>query len=107
MQVGVGDAQVPPLAAAIAARTAGIPLLSPSPSEHWDLDPTDGPLDSALVIYQIPGVEPAPPGTRSPGGDNDAHEGVRRSAAAQAQIRRFSAPGGRVEQTCDGICDPD
>ncbi|HJL19665.1 MAG TPA: hypothetical protein RMH99_28645 [Sandaracinaceae bacterium LLY-WYZ-13_1] len=107
MQVGQGDAQVPPLSAAIQARTAGIPLLTPAPYEPWGLETTAGPVDSALVLYAIPGVERRRPGTNSPGDDNDAHEGVRRSAAAQEQIRRFVAPGGQVEHTCDGVCDPE
>jgi len=38
---------------------------------------------------------------------NDAHEGVRRLPAAIEQLDRFFAPDGRVEHTCDEICDPE
>jgi hypothetical protein len=39
-------------------------------------------------------------------GDTPAHEGVRRSPAAQEQLDRFFHADGMVEQTCDGPCDP-
>ena len=109
LQIGLGDAQVPNLSAYMQVRTAGIPLMLPSPVEPFGVETVaDGELsESGLVIYAIPGVTPAPPGTRSPGGNNDAHEGVRRAVEAQEQIRRFTAIDGMVEQTCDGPCDPD
>jgi hypothetical protein len=107
MQVGQGDAQVPPLSAAIQARTMGIPLLTPAPYEPWGLETTAGPVESAFVLYEIPGVPRRAPGTNSPGDDNAAHEGVRRAASAVTQIGRFIEPDGQVEHTCDGVCDPD
>jgi hypothetical protein len=111
MQIGVGDAQVPNLSAELQARTIGIPYLLPAPYTPYGLESVeataDTRVDSALVIYRIPGAEPAPPGTRRPEDDNPAHEGVRRSPAAIRQIDTFWAPDGRIEQTCDGVCDPD
>ena len=106
MQIGVGDAQVPNVSAEIQARTAGIPVLTPAPWTPYGLETTPGPVDSALVLYEIPPVERSQPGTRSPGDDNAAHEGVRRSEAAVDQIGAFTAADGQVVQTCDGICDP-
>jgi hypothetical protein len=107
MQIGIGDAQVPNLSAELQARTVGIPYLLPSPTTPFGLEGLEGPLDSALVVYRIPGAEPALPGTRSPDGDTPAHEGVRRSASAREQIDAFWRPEGRVEHFCDGVCDPD
>ncbi|MBZ0120898.1 MAG: hypothetical protein K8H88_28145, partial [Sandaracinaceae bacterium] len=109
MQIGVGDAQVPNLSAHLQARTIGIPYLTPSPQAPFGLtgvDATMTEVENALVVYQIPGAEPAPPGTRAPPGDNEAHEGVRRSTAAMDQMDAFFRPDGMVTQTCDGICDP-
>lgn len=106
MQVGVGDAQVPNVSADLEARTIGIPYLTPSPYEPWGLPSASAPVPSALVIYDIPGADPAPPGTVSPLMDNEAHEGVRRSDAAMMQIDAFWQPDGMVTQTCDGVCDP-
>ena len=60
----------------------------------------------ALVVYDIPETPVLPLGTRDPGEDNPAHEGVRRSPAASEQIRLFHQPDGTVIQTCDGVCDP-
>lgn len=106
MQIGVADAQVPNLSADLQARTIGIPYLRPAPYTPFGLDGAEAPLDSALVIYRIPGAEPPLPGTRSPTGDNPAHEGVRRASAALRQIDAFWRPEGRIEQFCDGVCDP-
>lgn len=106
MQIGVNDAQVPNLSAELQARTIGIPYLSPAPYTPYALDSTEGPVDSALVIYRIPGADAPLPGTRSPDGDNPAHEGVRRSAAAIQQIDAFWRPDGQIQHTCDGVCDP-
>jgi hypothetical protein len=106
MQIGVGDTQVPNVGSAIQARTIGIPLLTPSPLSPWDLPTATAPVDSALVIYQIPGADPLPPGTRNPGVNSPAHEGVRRSTAAMDQIDAFARPDGTITQTCDGVCDP-
>lgn len=107
LQVSPDDAQVPALAAIIQARTAGIPLLTPAPFEPWGLDTTSGPTDSALVFYEVPGAPSRPTGTSQPENNSVAHDGVRQLATAQEQIRRFIAPGGRVEHVCVGLCDPD
>ena len=107
MQVGIGDALVSNAATWMQARTAGIPVVTPTPVEPWGLDTTTAPADSGLVIWDVPGVDPLPPGTRSPGMDNDTHEAVRRTDSARDQIDRFFQPDGVIEQLCDGPCDPE
>ncbi|MBX3273797.1 MAG: hypothetical protein KF729_26265 [Sandaracinaceae bacterium] len=107
MQIGIGDALVSNASSYLQARTAGLPVLTPSPVTPWGLETTSAPADSALVIWQIPDVPPLPPGTRSPGMDNAAHEAVRRTDSARDQIDAFFRPDGRVEQRCDGPCDPE
>lgn len=106
VQTGWYDAQVPNISSDIAARTMGIPLMAPSVREVWSIEETAGPADSAYVQYKIDGVEAIEPGTRSPRGDNPAHEGVRRNAHAQQQMQTFLTPDGQVVHYCDGACDP-
>ncbi len=106
-QIGIGDALVSNVASYMAARTAGLPVVTPSPVMPWGLETTTAPTDSGLVIWSIPGVSPSTPGTRSPGVDNDTHEAVRRTDSARDQIDAFFRPDGVVEHLCDGPCDPE
>ena len=110
-QIGRDDAQVPNIAAHIAARTMGMGYASPAPYEPWNMEALTAEMgeslgDNALVIYDIPGVPRLPLGTRNPGGDNPAHGQVREARAAVEQIGLFLREGGSVIQTCDGVCDP-
>lgn len=106
MQVGINDALVNNAATYVQARTAGVPLITPSPYEPYGVDTTTAPADSGLVIWEIPDVPPHTPGTRSPT-DNATHEAVRRTDSARDMIDAFTAPGGQITQTCDGPCDPE
>ncbi|UJR81098.1 hypothetical protein [Sandaracinus amylolyticus] len=110
-QIGRDDAQVPNVAAHIAARTMGIGYASPAPYEPWNMEALTADMGAslgtdAMVVYDIPEVPVLPLGTRNPGGDNPAHSGVRESPAAVEQIDLFLRPDGTVVQTCDGVCDP-
>jgi len=106
MQIGINDALVNNAATYVQARTAGIPLLTPSPHEPWGVETTTAPADSALVIWEIPDVPPHTPGTRAPT-DNATHEAVRRTDSARDMIDAFTEPGGQITQTCEGPCDPE
>ncbi len=107
-QIGVDDDQVANITADIAARTIGLPVLTPSPYLPYGMPEVTSSVPDALVIYAIPGTPVLPIGTRDPGSaPNPAHEGPRRSAAARAQIDAFCRPDGLVTVTCDGVCDPD
>ncbi len=111
-QVGRDDAQVPNVSAEIAARTMGIGYVSsltPTVAVPYGmpaLSAARGEIlgEDALVIYDIDGVPVLPLGTRDPGGDNDAHEGVRRAPAAIEQMDLFMRPDGHIVQTCEGAC---
>jgi hypothetical protein len=104
--IGRYDAQVPNISSDIAARTIGLKVMSPSVYDVWGLETTTGPSDSAYVIYDV-GAEPVPLGSRAAAEDNVAHEAVRRAEKAQLQMDAFMRPNGKVENFCDGICDPD
>ena len=81
--------------------------ITPSPTMPYGIEATTAPVDSGMVIWDIPGVSPRDPGTRNPGGENATHEAVRRTDSARDQIDAFARPDGRVEQICDGACDPE
>jgi len=108
LQIGIGDAGVPNLASHLHARVLGAAHLQPAPRPIPGLAEVDSPHDgSALVEFDfgidpLPGIEAIPPSV-----DTEAHEGVRRLEAAKEQLDRFLQPGGQIEHTCDGICDPE
>ena len=104
IQTGLADASVPAIAAHLHARALGIPLLQPAPRTIWGVTGMSGPLPSAIVEADF-GIEPNPLPETFPA--NEVHEGVRRSALLQEQVDRFLMADGRVEHTCDGVCDPD
>jgi hypothetical protein len=108
MQIGIGDAQVNPLAAHLHARSVGIKHLEPAPRPIAGLDEVTMPYDGSAIgefdfhVDPQPGIQAIPPIN-----DNQVHEGVRALEAAREQISRFLKPGGLIEQTCDGVCDPE
>jgi hypothetical protein len=111
-QIAKDDPQVATVTAELAARTMGLPYVTPAAFTPWGLDTVEAAMgevlgESALAIFAIPGTPVLPLGTRDPGKEeNPAHEGVRRSPAAIEQIDLFLRPDGHVVQTCDGVCDP-
>ncbi len=106
MHMGCEDTEVPNLATQLHARAAGLRQL-PATIEVPDLQPADYPLDgSGLVIFDF-GVPPVPPEARAADDGNGVHTGLRKLPAAVSQIVRFLKPGGLIEQTCDGLCDPE
>ena len=106
LQESIGDAEVTNLATENMARTIGVPLLEPSPRAVWGTEGTQGPVDSALTVWDIQDPIANPVGN-VPAPDNEAHGRIRRLPALIEQIRRFLRPDGQVEHTCDGACDPE
>jgi hypothetical protein len=105
-QIARNDSQVPNNASDLAARTAGFTLLTPSPVSPWGIEGSDAPEGSAMVYFDF-GVEPNPPGNQVPPEDNQVHGDQRGLAATQEQVDRFFRDGGRIENTCDGPCNPE
>jgi hypothetical protein len=104
-QQAVGDSAVTNVASEVVARTMGIPLLTPSVRTPFGAIGMGAPLESGWVIVdEMP--TPLPPETNGPTQTNPTHVTMRREPAVREQIRRFLRPGGLVEQTCDGVCDP-
>jgi len=108
MQIGIGDPAVPNLASHLQARSLALPTLEPAPRTIPGIDTASFPYDGSAIVEfdfdldELPGEKALPP-TK----DNGVHEGVRRLEAAKEQLDRFLVPDGKIEQTCDGVCDPE
>jgi hypothetical protein len=106
----VGDCQVSNLTTEWLARTAGIPLLTPTPREVWGLDTLDGTASetaeapAALFIYDE-GYAPLPEGNVAPSTDNGAHESIRSLESYHKNVGAF-LESGLIYQDCEGPCDP-
>lgn len=108
LQMARHDAAVPNLASEIQARTAGLPLMTPSPVGVFDLEEKAGPLPSALAVWDTKEAT-IPPDTNLAlplGTENDSHDELRTLPLVQKQIREFIV-GGVVDSPCSGPCDPD
>jgi hypothetical protein len=104
-QEAVGDSAVTNVASETVARTIGIPLLTPSVRTPFGAIGMSAPLDSGwMIVDEMP--SPLPPETNEPAQNNPTHVTMRNEPAVREQIRRFLQPGGVVEATCDGGCDP-
>jgi hypothetical protein len=106
ISAGIADAAVTTLSAQHHARAVGAVHLIPAPREVVGLETTTGPVVAGAAYEEHDfGVAEEPAATTA--ADNDVHEGVRRLAAFKEQLSRFLAPGGAIERTCDGPCDPE
>ena len=105
-QVARLDSQVPNIASELAARTMGIPQLSPAAQSLWGIPDEQGPLSSALVYFDFD-VEPLPLGNQAPEDDNGTHGDQRYTDGSRLQIDAFFREGGMIEHFCDGPCDPE
>ncbi len=107
-QIGLNDSQVPNIASDMAARTMGLPVIPSEIHEVWGVEEAPAsPFDGSAIQYWDLGAPAVPEGNQCPLEDNDAHEGVRRTASAKAQMDDFWHPDGQVVDHCDGACDPD
>jgi len=111
MHMAVGDAQVSNMVTGWVARSAGIPMITPSTWTDYDLETITAPepgsadIGAALYIYDE-GYPPLPEGNVAPTEDNGAHESIRYLEAYTAQVGAFLEDG-TIVQVCDGACDPD
>jgi len=105
---GIGDTQVPNLASHLLARATGVKHVQPSPRPIVGLDPVALPYSGAGLeefdfhISPLPDLE-----AKAPPQGNPVHEAVRALAASMAQADAFFHPNGQIQQTCDGVCDPE
>ena len=109
-QYGIGDHSVNNLASHVALRATGFEMLEPTAEQPYLVPSTAGPVDgSAAVVVDynldvLPGVYAELPPDEE---QNDVHEQVRRNPKIKEQIDVFLTPGGKIENFCDGPCDPE
>jgi hypothetical protein len=112
------DEQVPNASTRLAARTLGLPLLTPKIESVWGIEEKAGPLDSAYTQWDVHATPPPPP-TNAPADKGDAmgnepkgstgstvHESVRRLPEAIDMMQQFLKPDGKVVNTCQGGAGP-
>jgi len=105
------DSQVANLVTHWVARSAGVPLITPSPIPVWGLDtieaegPDGAEGPAGLYIYDL-GADPQPLGNLPPEFDNDTHAEVRDREDYQVHVGRFLEDG-TIVQVCDGPCEED
>ena len=108
MHIGIGDTSVPNIAAHVHANALGLSSMSPAPRAIWGLPLAQAPFDGSAIVEFDYGIDPLPDLEADfPDSSNHVHEDVRRSTPGIEQVDRFLRPGGVIEQTCDGPCDPD
>jgi hypothetical protein len=109
--MAVNDSQVRNVLTEWTVRSAGIPLVTPSPKPIWGLDTVDAsslddPELAAVFHVYDEHVEAPPQGNLPPDEDNGTHGSVPKSAPLQESWYQFIEHG-RFVQVCDGACDPD
>lgn len=107
VQTGLGDPQVPNVAAFLHARALGLPQATPAAASVYGLAPVaESDAPSSLTVFDFH-VDTTGYAEGKPISPNQVHLGVRTNAAAQRQLAAFLKPGGVIVHTCDGPCDPE
>lgn len=102
------DTQVANLVTRWVVRTAGFPLITPSPVDVWGVETIDDPdpgVRHGYTIYDL-GVPPNDPRNVPPPEENGTHGAVRTLEPYKVQVGAFLETG-RIVHPCDGPCDPD
>jgi hypothetical protein len=107
LQIAAGDCQVSNLAGLLQTRTLGMPMLTPSVAEPYGIDGADGPLPSALVVYDEHPTPPPEVSNLVNSVDNGTHGSMRTRNAVVRQLGHFFETGEVVDTCGDGTvpCD--
>ncbi len=113
IHMAIHDSQVHNLVSEWIARSADVPVFTPSPKWIWGLEELEAPLapemaqsiPSAMYVYDEM-VAPYPPNNIAPSEDNNTHGTVRQLDGYQRHIIEFLDKG-IIQQVCDGACDPE
>ncbi|MCA9666071.1 MAG: hypothetical protein KC503_10800 [Myxococcales bacterium] len=109
--MAVNDSQVRNLVTEWVVRSAGIPLVTPSPKQIFGLqtitaDPPNGAdVPAAFFVYDEK-VTPSPTTNEPPAADNKTHGTVGDVTALRQQIIELF-DNGKLVQLCTGACDPE
>ncbi|MCG3173512.1 MAG: hypothetical protein GMKNLPBB_01709 [Myxococcota bacterium] len=106
MHIAREDSEVANKASEMLARAAGVPYMTPGPSSPWGLKEQPYPHSGSGYVEWDFKAAPAPQGDLAPDANNGTHLMIRALPAAKKQIDRFLRAG-VIEQTCNGVCDPE
>lgn len=108
---GIGDHSVNNLASHLLMRAAGFDLLDPAAESPYLLGTVQSPAPASAGVVvdfklpELPGIDAdIPP---KPEDEYNVHEKVRRNPKIRDIIDAFLSPGGKIENFCDGPCDPE
>ncbi len=108
MQIAVADTSVPNFSSYQHARLLGLGLLSPSPRTPWGFElleaDADTILTSGLTIFDYGIDDSFYEEAKASPQETRAHEAVRRTPEAIAQLKAFFVDG-RVLHPCEGPCE--
>lgn len=113
VQGAVGDAQVPNISTEFWARSMGLPLVQPAPTNPPFIEKVDAPVGpgaSALYMFDpmyYPECGEMPPEKNIPGEDNCSHALVRRSESHHQQVEAFFAEGSEGTIIHPPVCGDD
>ena len=104
------DDQVPNISTRSVARSMGIDQLTPNVKPVTGLSQKAGPLDSAymqwdLKVKYVPTKKNTP--AIKPPNSESAHDKLRHLATCLTSWKEFLKPAGKVNNPCNGACDPD
>lgn len=109
LHVAIGDFQVSPLGAHYMARAIGAKLMTPAARPVWGIPEQAYPLDaggSGIVEFDTHTAEAPKENLPPRESGTDPHGIIRSLDSAQKQADIFFRTG-KIEQTCDGKCDPE
>jgi pimeloyl-ACP methyl ester carboxylesterase len=113
LHMAVHDCQVNNMITEWVARTADLPLITPSAKQIYGLStitaaPPDGapPATAGALFVYDEKVEPTPVGNVPPKTDNGTHGSVRSLKSYKAHVAKFIDEG-KLVQVCSGPCDPE
>jgi hypothetical protein len=105
LQVAIGDAQVTTLGGQLLARSYGASLVAPASRPVFGLEEKNAPFEgSALVEWRYTDVSDEPLESVPASISGNTHNCPRNEPLAIDQVAIFLKTG-RVEQTCDGVCE--
>ena len=112
LHMAVNDSQVHNMVTEWVVRSAGVPMITPSPRKIYGLTtvtaaPPDGApagTRAALFVYDEQ-VNPSPKTNVPPRTDNKTHGTVRKLSVYQQHVSTFLETG-KLIQVCKGACDP-
>ena len=103
----IGDSLVNNLTTRLLMRTLGVPGLAPFFEPTFGIEEMPGPLSSWGYVQFGPVPANPPPDLNLPAPSNPVHQSLREEEISLRFFEQFLKPDGKIEQLCEGVCDPD